>query len=53
MRRLAVFDVDGTLVDSRRSIADAMDQAFAALDLEPPGYEKTRHIVGLSLNPSI
>jgi membrane-associated phospholipid phosphatase len=29
--RLAVFDVDGTLVDSRRSIAEAMDQAFAAV----------------------
>lgn len=53
MRRLAVFDVDGTLVDSRRSIADAMSQAFAALDLEPPTYDQTRRIVGLSLEPAI
>jgi phosphoglycolate phosphatase len=53
MRRLAVFDVDGTLVDSRRSIADAMSQAFVALDLPPPSYDETRKIVGLSLEPAI
>lgn len=52
-RPLAVFDVDGTLVDSRVSIARAMDMAFAALDLPPPGYEATRRIVGLSLEPAI
>ena len=51
--RLAVFDVDGTLVDSRRSIAEAMDQAFAAVGLAPPGYDETRRIVGLSLVPAI
>lgn len=51
--KLAVFDVDGTLVDSRRSIADAMDQAFVTLGLAPPGYEGTRKIVGLSLEPAI
>jgi phosphoglycolate phosphatase len=50
---LAVFDVDGTLVDSRRSIAQAMDQAFAAVGLDPPGYAQTRRIVGLSLEPAI
>jgi len=53
MPRFAVFDVDGTLVDSRRSIAAAMAQAFVALDLPPPGYEETRQIVGLSLTPAI
>lgn len=52
-RLLAVFDVDGTLVDSRRSIADAMDMAFSALGLAPPGYAETRRIVGLSLEPAI
>jgi phosphoglycolate phosphatase len=50
---LAVFDVDGTLMDSRRSIAMAMDQAFAAVGLAPPGYAQTRRIVGLSLEPAI
>lgn len=47
--KLAVFDVDGTLVDSRRSIARAMGAAFEAVGLEDPGYERTRAIVGLSL----
>jgi phosphoglycolate phosphatase len=51
--RLAVFDLDGTLVDSRRSIDSAMDQAFAAVGLAPPGYAETRKIVGLSLVQAI
>lgn len=50
---LAVFDVDGTLLDSRRSIAEAMDAAFVALGLPAPGYAATRQIVGLSLEPAI
>lgn len=50
---LAIFDVDGTLVDSRASIARAMDMAFTALDLPAPGYAATRKIVGLSLEPAI
>jgi len=53
MPKFAVFDVDGTLVDSRRSIAAAMAQAFEALDLASPTYEETRRIVGLSLAPAI
>lgn len=52
-RKLAVFDVDGTLVDSRRSIGEAMAQAFAAVGLPPPSYDETRKIVGLSLAPAI
>ena len=52
-RKLAVFDVDGTLVDSRRSIGEAMAQAFQAVGLEPPTYDQTRKIVGLSLVPAI
>ncbi len=51
--KLAVFDVDGTLVDSRRSIAEAMAMAFTALSLPPPSYDATRRIVGLSLRPAI
>ncbi|MDX2235114.1 MAG: HAD-IA family hydrolase [Hyphomonadaceae bacterium] len=51
--KLAVFDVDGTLVDSRRSIAEAMAMAFSALSLPPPSYDATRRIVGLSLRPAI
>jgi phosphoglycolate phosphatase len=51
--RLAVFDLDGTLVDSRASIGRAMASAFAALGLKPPDYDETRKIVGLSLVPAI
>ena len=46
---LAVFDVDGTLVDSRASIQAAMSRAFEGAGLAPPAYEATRRIVGLSL----
>jgi phosphoglycolate phosphatase len=53
MPKFAVFDVDGTLVDSRASIARAMAQAFSALDLRAPTYDETRRIVGLSLAPAI
>ena len=47
--RLAIWDVDGTLVDSRKVISYAMDHAFEAVGLPAPGYEGVRHVVGLSL----
>ncbi len=46
---LVLFDCDGTLVDSQHIIADAMDRTFAHHGLEPPGVERTRTVVGLSL----
>jgi phosphoglycolate phosphatase len=48
-RKLAVFDVDGTLVDSRQAISDTMDGAFARMGLTPPPYEVSRQVVGLNL----
>jgi phosphoglycolate phosphatase len=48
-----VFDLDGTLVDSRRTIDMAVRDAWLALKLEPPGYEQTRRIVGLSLTEAV
>lgn len=51
--KLAVFDVDGTLVDSRASIAEAMTGAFQAMRLTPPDYDAIRAIVGMSLAPAI
>ena len=47
--KLVVFDVDGTLVDSRAILKQASDAAFHALGLTPPPYDALRQIVGLSL----
>lgn len=49
MTRLAVFDCDGTLIDSAASICRAMDMAFARAALDPPCPKAVRRIVGLSL----
>jgi len=49
VNRLALFDCDGTLVDSQHNICAAMQACFAALDLPPPAAERTRQVVGLSL----
>ncbi len=51
--KLAVWDVDGTIIDSRASIAGAMSAAFEANGLTPPTYDETRAIVGMSLVPAI
>jgi len=47
--RLAVFDCDGTLVDSAATICAAMEMAFERVGVAWPGAEATRRIVGLSL----
>ena len=47
--RLAVFDVDGTLVDSLETIAAAMGEAFTDLDLGAPDPDAVRRVIGLSL----
>jgi phosphoglycolate phosphatase len=47
--RLAVFDCDGTLVDSQANILRAMEDCFARHRLDPPCRHATRRIVGLSL----
>jgi phosphoglycolate phosphatase len=49
MNRLALFDCDGTLVDSQHSICAAMETCFAEAGLERPARERTRAVVGLSL----
>ena len=48
--KLAIFDMDGTLVDSREVIQTAMVTAFERCGLVPPAYEATRQIVGLGLS---
>jgi phosphoglycolate phosphatase len=51
--RLAIFDCDGTLVDSQADIALAMEAAFAAHALIAPPRADIRRIVGLSLGEAI
>ncbi len=53
MNRLALFDCDGTLVDSQASICLAMEHCFAGQKLAPPTREAIRRIVGLSLVEAI
>jgi phosphoglycolate phosphatase len=49
MNRLALFDCDGTLVDSQANICLAMEHAFGEAKLTPPPRNAIRRIVGLSL----
>lgn len=51
--RLAIFDCDGTLVDSQANIIAAMSAAFDRNGLVPPNPSATRRIVGLSLFQSM
>jgi phosphoglycolate phosphatase len=51
--RLAIFDCDGTLVDSHVDICRAMEDCFLRARLEPPPREATRRVVGLSLVDAI
>lgn len=51
--RLAIFDCDGTLVDSQINICRAMEECFSVSRLDPPPREAIRRIVGLSLVPAI
>jgi phosphoglycolate phosphatase len=49
MNRLALFDCDGTLVDSQANICMAMENAFAINDIAAPPRSAIRRIVGLSV----
>jgi phosphoglycolate phosphatase len=49
VNRLALFDCDGTLVDSQHNIATAMEACFADAGLPAPDRSATRRVVGLSL----
>lgn len=53
MNRLALFDCDGTLVDSQANICLAMEHAFHEAELKPPPRHAIRRIVGLSLLESM
>ncbi len=47
--KLAVFDCDGTLVDSQANIIRAMADSFARMGLAEPDPHAVRRVVGLSL----
>lgn len=49
MTRLAIFDCDGTLVDSGATIRAALERAFEAHGAICPPPEVTRKVIGLSL----
>ena len=49
MNRLAIFDCDGTLVDSQANICLAMEDCFVRAGLAVPDRARTRRVVGLSL----
>ena len=53
MSRLAIFDCDGTLVDSGATIHRALRSAFAAHGLVCPPQHVTRKIIGLSLEEAM
>lgn len=53
MNRLALFDCDGTLVDSQYSIVASMQRAFTEHSLVPPQAEAVRAIIGLHLDEAI
>ena len=46
---LILFDLDGTLVDSRAGILHCTNSAFRALGLAPPEERQVARVVGLSL----
>ncbi len=47
--QLAIFDCDGTLVDSQHSIIEAMDMTCDSYDIARIGRDSIRQIVGLPL----
>ena len=53
MNRLAIFDCDGTLVDSGATIYRALGSAFAQHGLELPPPEVSRKVIGLSLTEAM
>ncbi len=51
--KLALFDCDGTLVDSGGLIHEVMARTFEAFDLERPDISATKSIIGLTLDIAI
>ena len=53
MTRLAIFDCDGTLVDSGATIHTALRSTFDTHGLECPPRDVTKKVIGLSLDEAM
>lgn len=53
MNKLAIFDCDGTLVDSGGTIHRALDSTFRAHDLVCPPRHEAQKVIGLSLEQAM
>jgi phosphoglycolate phosphatase len=53
MNRLAIFDCDGTLVDSGATIYAALAESLSANRVTVPSPEKSRRVIGLSLTEAM
>jgi phosphoglycolate phosphatase len=53
VNRLAIFDCDGTLVDSGATIYRALRAAFAEHGLDAPPPQESRKVIGLSLTEAM
>lgn len=53
MNRLALFDCDGTLVDSGATIHRALVMTFAEAGLPVPAAKQSRRVIGLSLTEAM
>jgi phosphoglycolate phosphatase len=51
--RLLVFDWDGTIIDSARSIAECIRLAAGDVGLEVPTMEQASHVIGLGLHDAL
>jgi phosphoglycolate phosphatase len=51
--RLLVFDWDGTIIDSARTIAQCIRLAARDLGLEVPSMEQAQHVIGLGLHDAL
>jgi phosphoglycolate phosphatase len=51
--RLAVFDLDGTLVDSRHNITRAVNDAAGIVGLTPPAAAVIPRVIGLTLDEAL
>ncbi|TAL00804.1 MAG: HAD family hydrolase [Rhodospirillaceae bacterium] len=51
--RLAIFDLDGTLIDSRHNIVRAVNDAASIVGLAPPPPDVVPRVIGLSLDEAL